>query len=94
MRVSRTQIVKGVTDYIQNDVLPKMDNEFKLNVVFEYSQEEETLSMIMKYDGEHFDIRNTPNIISYAIAENASESIDYTECNEGDFTNLVTVKIK
>jgi hypothetical protein len=75
-------------------ILPKLDKEFKLNVAFEYSQEDETLSMSMKYDGEHFDVRNTPNIISFAIAENASESINYEEIAEGGFTNLVTVKIK
>ena len=50
--------------------------------------------MSMKYDGEPFDVRNTPNIISFAIAENASESIDYEEIVEDGFTNLVTVKIK
>ena len=75
-------------------VLPKLDNKFNLSVAFEYAQEEETLSMSLKYDGEHFDVRNTPNIISYAIAENASESIEYSEINEDGFTNLVTVKIK
>ena len=75
-------------------ILPKLDNEFNLSVAFEYSQEEETLSMSIKYDGKHFDVRNTPNIISFAIAENASESIDYAEINEDGFTNLVTVKIK
>ena len=75
-------------------ILPKLDKEFKLNVAFEYSQEEETLSMSMKYDGEHFDVRNTPNIISFAIAENASKSIDYEELAENGFTNLVTIKIK
>ena len=75
-------------------LLPKLEEEFNLSIAFEYSQDEETLSMIMKYDGEHFDVRNTPNVISFAIAENASESIDYTECNDGNFTNLVTVKIK
>jgi polar amino acid transport system ATP-binding protein len=75
-------------------ILPKLDKEFRLNVAFEYSQEEETLSMSMKYDGEHFDVRNTPNIISFAIAENASKSIDYEELAENGFTNLVTVKIK
>jgi hypothetical protein len=71
-----------------------MDNEFKLNVVFEYSQEEETLSMSLKYDGKPFDVRETPNIISFAIAENASKSIEYAEIQEDGFTNLVTVKIK
>ena len=50
--------------------------------------------MSLKYDGEHFDVRNTPNVISLAIAENASESIEYAEINDEGFTNLVTVKIK
>ena len=75
-------------------ILPKLDNAFNLSVAFEYSQEEETLSMSLKYDGEHFDVRNTPNVISLAIAENASESIEYAEINDEGFTNLVTVKIK
>ena len=75
-------------------LLPKLLNEFKLSVAFEYSADEEILSMSMKYDGEHFDVRNTPNVISLAIAENASESIEYTETLANGFTNLVTVKIK
>jgi polar amino acid transport system ATP-binding protein len=75
-------------------LLPKLPKEFKLSVAFEYSADEETLSMSMKYDGVHFDVRNTPNIISLAIAETVAESIDYTEIDEGGFTNLVTVKIK
>ena len=48
----------------------------------------------MKYDGEPFDVRETPNIISFAIAENASESIEYAETQEDGYTNLVTVRIK
>ena len=75
-------------------LLPKLSSEFKLSVAFEYSADEETLSMSLKYDGEHFDVRNTPNVISLAIAENASESIEYAEINDEGFTNLVTVKIK
>ena len=75
-------------------LLPKLENEFKLCVAFEYSAEEEALSMTMKYNGEHFDVRNTPNVISLAIAEAAAQSIDYTEINEEEYTNLVSVKIK
>lgn len=33
MRVSRTQIVKGVSDYIQNDILPKMDNDRAVQII-------------------------------------------------------------
>ena len=75
-------------------LLPKLSSEFKLSVAFEYSADEETLSMSMKYDGVHFDVRNTPNVISLAIAEAAAESIDYAEIGEDGFTNLITVKIK
>ena len=75
-------------------LLPKLETNFKLSVAFEYSAEEETLSMSMKYDGAHFDVRNSPNVISLAIAEASAESIDYAEIDEDGFTNLVTVKIK
>lgn len=81
-------------ELVMQCLLPKLDKEFKLSVAFEYSQEEETLSMIMKYDGEHFDIRETPNIISFAIAENASESIEYETIDDEGYKNLVTVKVK
>ena len=33
MRVSRTQIVKGVSDYIQSDILPKMDNDRAVQII-------------------------------------------------------------
>ena len=33
MRVSRNQIVKGVTDYVQNEVLPKMDNDRAVQII-------------------------------------------------------------
>ena len=75
-------------------MLAKLPKEFKLSVAFEYSAEQETLSMTMKYDGAHFDVRNTPNVISLAIAEAAAESIDYARIDTDGFTNLVTVKIK
>lgn len=75
-------------------VLPKLENTFQLSVAFEYSGDEETLSMTLKYDGAPFDVRNTPNVISFAIAENASQSIEYREMDEDGFQNLVVVKIK
>ncbi|MBQ4157038.1 MAG: hypothetical protein IJD86_02685 [Clostridia bacterium] len=59
-----------------------------------YSQEEEALTMLLKYDGEPFDERDSENILSLKLAQNTSHSIDYAECSEGGFTNLVTVKIK
>jgi len=33
MRVSRTQIVQGITDYIKNDILPKMENDRAVQII-------------------------------------------------------------
>ena len=75
-------------------ILPQFADAFKLSVALEYSQEEETLSMLLKYDGKPFDVRETDNLLSLKLAQNAAQSIAYTEVNEDGFTNLVTVKIK
>ena len=33
MRVSKTQIVQGITDYIKNDILPKMENDRAVQII-------------------------------------------------------------
>jgi polar amino acid transport system ATP-binding protein len=75
-------------------LLPMFRDQFKMNLALEYSQDEETLTMLLKYDGEPFDVRQSDNILSLKLAQNASHSIDYAQCSEDGFTNLVTVKIK
>ena len=34
MRVSRNQIIKGVTDYIQHDLIPTMQNDKAVQIIF------------------------------------------------------------
>ena len=75
-------------------LLPELSNEFKLSVALEYSQDEEMLSMFIKYDGKHFNIKESNNSLSLKLAENASQSIEYKEINDDGFTNLIFVKIK
>ena len=75
-------------------ILPELSDEFKLSVAFEYSQDDEVLTMLIKYDGKCFDVRESDNTLSLKLAENASQSIEYSEINEDGFTNLVSVKIK
>ena len=75
-------------------ILPELAGDFKFSVALEYSQDEETLSMVLKYDGKYFDVKESDNILSLKLAQNASHSIDYAQVNEDGFTNLVTVKIK
>jgi polar amino acid transport system ATP-binding protein len=75
-------------------ILPELSEGFKLSVALEYSQDEETLTMLLKYNGEQFDVRESDNILSLKLAENASQSIEYSKTTEDEFTNLVTIKIK
>ena len=75
-------------------ILPQLADACKLSVALEYSQDEEALTMVLKYDGAPFDIKTSDNVLSLKLAENASQSIEYAQCEEGEYTNLVTIKIK
>lgn len=75
-------------------ILPAIPDNFALNVAFEYLQDEETVTMQVKYNGARFNPRESDNILSLKIAENAAESIEHSEICEDDFTNLVVAKIK
>ena len=75
-------------------LLPTFSEEFKLSIALEYSQEEESLTMLIKYSGAGFDVRESDNILSLRLAQNAAQSIDYAQINEEGYTNIVTVKIK
>ncbi len=75
-------------------VLPALDDDFKLNVAVGYSQDEETATVEIRYGGRVFDPRTTDNVLSWKLAENASESIRHEAQEKEGYTNLVTVKIK
>ena len=90
--IMRSQVV--FEELAVQTILPELDEEFKLSVALEYSQDDETLTMLLKYDGKNFDVNDSDNILSLKLAQNASHSIEYTECKDAEFTNLVTIKIK
>ncbi len=75
-------------------VLPVLPDDFKLHVAAEYSQDDETATMQIKYGGEAFDPATSANELSLKLALNAAESIEYEPIGEEGFTNLVTVKLK
>ena len=75
-------------------ILPELSNDFKLHIAVEYSQDEEAVTMQIKYDGVHLNPMNSDNLLSLKIAENAAQSIEYKEIDTDDFTNLVIAKIK
>lgn len=75
-------------------ILPGLSDKFKLNIGIEYSQDEETVTMQMKYDGPWFNPKESDNMLSLKLAGNAAESIVYSGISEGEFTNCVIAKIK
>ena len=75
-------------------ILPELSDDFKLHIAVEYSQDEEAITMQIKYDGVHLNPMNSDNLLSLKIAENAAQSIEYKEIDTDDFTNLVIAKIK
>lgn len=75
-------------------ILPKLREEFALNVVIEYSSEEKTVKMQIKYTGKVFNPCDTDNLLSLTIARNSAKTIEHKEIDDGEFTNLVVVEIK
>lgn len=75
-------------------ILPTLAEGFHLDVAVEYSQDEETATVQMKYDGPIFDPQTSENTLSLMLIRNAAESMVHEEISEEGFTNLVTVKIK
>ena len=75
-------------------ILPELPDKFKLNIAIEYSQDDDTVNMQIKYNGALFNPKESDNMLSLMIAENSAASIEYSEICEDDFTNLVVAKIK
>lgn len=75
-------------------LLPELAEQFKLNVMLEYSQSEESIRMQVKYDGKSYNPLESDNILSIKIAQNAAESIKYNQIDDDGCTNLIVIKIK
>lgn len=75
-------------------ILPQLPDDFMMNVAFEYSQKDETVTMQVKYNGELFNPFESGDDLSVKIIENSAEKIEYSEISEDGFTNLITLKIR
>ena len=75
-------------------ILPELSDDFKMYIALEYSQDDETITMQIKYSGKMFNPKDSDNMLSLKLAENAAQSIEYKETDTDGFTNLVIAKIK
>ena len=75
-------------------ILPKLVDDFKFYVAIEYSADDETVNMQIKYTGEIFNPCKSDNHLSLKLLEGITESIVHNECSDGEYTNVVMVDIK
>lgn len=75
-------------------ILPNLPEKFVLHVVTAYSQEEDSVSLKIEYSGQPFNPIDTDNTLSLKLAENATENMQYSQVDNGEFTNSIIAKIK
>lgn len=75
-------------------ILPELSDDLNLHIAVEYSQDEESVTMQIKYSGNPLNPMDSDNLLSLKIAEKAAQSIEYQAINTDGFTNLVIAKIK
>lgn len=75
-------------------IIPELPEEFSLCFLAEYSQKEETVTVLIKYSGPEFNPMESGNFLSVRLAENAAENIEHKAAEIDGFTNFVVAKIK
>ena len=75
-------------------IIPEFKENFNLSMTAEYSQEEDSVLVEIRYDGKAFNPMESDNTLSVRLAQNAAESIEYSEISEDGFANMITAKIK
>ena len=75
-------------------ILPELPDSFAMSVTAEYSQEDDSVCVQIEYSGKPFNPMDSDNILSIKLAQNAAESIEYSQCSNDEFTNMIIAKIK
>lgn len=75
-------------------ILPQFSEKFIMDVVVDYSQDEDVVTMMIKYDGKGFNPMDSENLLSLKLAQNAAKSIEYSYHADEESGNLVIIEIK
>lgn len=65
----------------------------KIHITIEYSNINETLKLIAKYNGDRFNPKDTENTLSYNVLKTTVNDIEYKEISEGNFTNELVLTL-
>ena len=90
--IYRTQV--AFEELCMQIIIPELGDEFNLDVAIEYSQEDETVNMQIKYTGKIFNPLKSDNELALKLLEGITESIVHSECTDSEFTNMLMVDVK
>ncbi len=75
-------------------LLPTFGDAFHMNILCEYSPEQEEVTMQVRYDGKGADPMQSDNLLSVKLIQAAAKKIEYQTYEDGVFTNAVKLKIQ
>ncbi|MCQ2547885.1 MAG: amino acid ABC transporter ATP-binding protein [Clostridia bacterium] len=75
-------------------LLPKLGEHPHIKFTAEYSESTGKTEIILKYNGEAFNIEDSDNELSLMLIKGLTEDFEYEFTGENDFANLLTLHIK
>ena len=75
-------------------ILPQMKDSFEALVTIEYSEEKDTVDVVVRYGGESFDPLQTDNELSMLLVKKAADRIGYNFDSGKKLRNRVNAKIR
>ena len=73
-------------ELVQQILIPSIP-EPRIRFTAEYSEEEKGVELIVLYNGDAFDPRDSDNDISYKVLKSTTSDMVYTHMGEGEFSN-------
>jgi len=77
----------------QQLIMPKLKDP-KMEFTVEYNEATERASVILVYNGDHYDPRQSDNTLSLDILNRRVESMEYEEIESDGYTNRLTMQIR
>lgn len=80
-------------EMIQNLLLPQLRDP-RILVTIEYSDTDDTMTMMIRYNGPYYDLRSAEDHLALAVLSSSVSELRYSIENEGPYTNRAEVIIK
>ena len=89
----KNRIRLAIEETVQQILLPKYPDP-DIHVTVEYSMQDGSTEITLRYSGEKFDIRDTDNELSLSMIENSAEKIEYSYREGEERANEVKIWVK